>query len=600
MNFEKSGFVKKKNHSEPKQALFQLTRFIRPYRKEALYALIALTIVVGFDLLIPFLTQRIIDLGIVKKDVIMIRNTAGLMILATMMSAILAITNNIFSVRVALKTSCDLRDGLFRKVQELSFGDIDHFQTGGILVRLTSDINQVQQVFLTFLRIGTRAPLLMIGSIIFLFLTNPSLASMMLIILPIALFVTYLFAVKLQPLFSRVQKKLDRLNTVLQENLSGIRVVKSFVRDAYENERFETANQDLMEKYTRVMQITSLLMPILTLLANFAVVSAIWFGGRRVIGGNMTVGQIVAFINYLTTTMFPLGLIAMAIGLVSAANASAERINEIFQIAPNIQDIENAAELTISKGRVCFENVSFQYNHHEQTPVLRDISFCAEAGKTIAILGATGSGKSTLLNLIPRLYDVSSGRITIDGIDIRHVKQESLWKQMGIVLQETILFSGSIADNIRFGNMEADFAEVVEAAKNAQAHEFIMNLADGYDSKVTQRGANLSGGQKQRIAIARALLMKPRILLLDDATSSVDVDTESKIQDALQKVMENCTSFVVAQRISTVLTADQILIMDRGEIVAQGHHRELIQSSPIYQDIFNSQLGNGGISNEPL
>lgn len=600
MNFENSGFVKKNNHSEPKQALFQLTRFIRPYRKEALYALIALTVVVGFDLLIPFLTQRIIDLGIVKKDVVMIRNTAGLMILATMMSAILAITNNIFSVRVALKTSCDLRDGLFRKVQELSFGDIDHFQTGGILVRLTSDINQVQQVFLTFLRIGTRAPLLMIGSIIFLFLTNPNLASMMLIILPIALFVTYLFAVRLQPLFSRVQKKLDRLNTVLQENLSGIRVVKSFVRDRYENERFETANQELMEKNTRVMQITSLLMPILTLLANFAVVSAIWFGGRRVIGGNMTVGQIVAFINYLTTTMFPLGLIAMAIGLVSAANASAERINEIFQIAPNVQDIENAAELTINKGRVCFENVSFQYNHHEQTPVLRDISFCAEAGKTVAILGATGSGKSTLLNLIPRLYDVSSGRISIDGIDIRHVKQESLWKQMGIVLQETILFSGSIADNIRFGNMDADFAEVVEAAKNAQAHEFIMNLADGYDSKVTQRGANLSGGQKQRIAIARALLMKPRILLLDDATSSVDVDTESKIQDALQKVMENCTSFVVAQRISTVLTADQILIMDRGEIVAQGHHRELIQSSPIYQDIFNSQLGNRGISNEPL
>ena len=592
--------MKKKNNSEPKQALFQLIRFIRPYRKEALYALIALTIVVVFDLLIPFLTQRIIDLGIGKKDMVMIRNTAGLMILATMMSAILAVTNNIFSVRVALKTSCDLRDGLFRKVQELSFGDIDHFQTGGILVRLTSDINQVQQVFLTFLRIGTRAPLLMIGSIIFLFLTNPSLASMMLIILPIALFVTYLFAVKLQPLFSRVQKKLDRLNTVLQENLSGIRVVKSFVRDAYENERFETANQDLMEKNTRVMQITSLLMPILTLLANFAVVSAIWFGGRRVIGGNMTVGQIVAFINYLTTTMFPLGLIAMAIGLVSAANASAERINEVFQIAPNIQDIENAAELTISKGRVCFENVSFQYNHREQTPVLRNISFCAEAGKTIAILGATGSGKTTLLNLIPRLYDVSSGRISIDGIDIRQVKQESLWKQMGIVLQETILFSGTIADNIRFGNMEADFAEVVEAAKNAQAHEFIMNLADGYDSKVAQRGTNLSGGQKQRIAIARALLMKPRMLLLDDATSSVDVETESKIQDALQKVMEHCTSFVVAQRISTVLTADQILIMDRGEIVAQGHHRELIQSSPIYQDIFNSQLGNGGISNEPL
>ena len=588
------------NNTKPKFALFQLSRFIRPYRKEALYALLTLTIVVVFDLLIPFLVQRIIDSGIAKNDLRVIRNTAGLMILATILSAVLAVTNNIFSVRVAQKTARDLRESLFHKVQQLSFGDIDHFQSGGILVRLTSDINQVQQVFLTFLRIGTRAPLLMTGSLVFLFLTNTRLASMMLIIFPFALLVTYIFAVRLQPLFARVQQKLDRLNTVLQENLSGMRVVKSFVRSAYENERFETANQELMEKNIRVMQITSLLMPLLTLLANLAVVFAIWFGGVRVIRAEMTVGQIVAFINYLTTTMFPLGLIAMAIGLVSAANASAERINDLFHTDPRIQDAEHASDLMIRSGSVRFEHVSFHYNQHEQAGILEDINFSAGAGETVAILGATGSGKSTLLNLIPRLYEVSAGKITIDGTDIRQVKQAGLWQQMGIVLQETVLFSGSIADNIRYGKPKADMERVIAAAKTAQAHDFIMDMPEGYQSHVAQRGANLSGGQKQRIAIARAILIEPRILLLDDATSSVDVDTEAKIQRALQAVMKNCTSFVVAQRISTVLTADQILIFDQGKIAACGTHKTLLASSPIYQDIYHSQLGNGGAENESL
>ncbi len=434
----------------------------------------------------------------------------------------------------------------------------------------------------------------MTGSIVFLFLTNMRLASMMLIILSIALFVTYIFAVRLQPLFNFVQQRLDRLNSVLQENLSGIRVVKSFVRSNYENDRFEEANLDLMNKNIHVMQITSLLMPLLTFLANLAIVFAIWFGGARVIQGEMTVGQIVAFINYLTTTMFPLGLIAMAIGLVSAANASADRINEIFQIEPQIKDAIDARDFLISKGHVCFENVSFHYNHLESESVLQNLNFNAEPGKMVAILGATGSGKSTLLHLIPRLYDASSGKISIDGIDIRQVKQESLWKQIGIVLQEITLFSGTIADNIRYGKPEASFDEVISAAKKAQAHEFIMEMTDEYNSRVEQRGSNLSGGQKQRIAIARAILIQPRILLLDDATSSVDVEIEAKIQIALQELLKTCTAFVVAQRISTVLTADKILILDQGKIINQGNHQELMKSSLIYQDIFNSQLGNGG------
>jgi ATP-binding cassette subfamily B protein len=581
---------KKNNNLQP---LLRLTRFIRPYRKEAVYALLALTSAVVFDLLIPRLVQYIVDVGIAQKDLDVVLQTSLWMLGATIIGAGLAIINSIFSIRVAQKTAKDLRAALYQKVQTFSFGDLDRFQTGQILVRLTSDVNQVQSVFLIFLRIGTRAPLLMIGSIIFLFVTSKQLAMIMLIILPLTLGLTYVFAQRLQPMFHIVQKRLDVLNTVLQENLSGIRVVKAFVRSDYEKQRFEEANVSLMDKNIQVMQWVAFLMPLLTLIINISTLAAIWYGGNLAIEGTMTVGQIIAFINYLMTTMLPIGLIAMAIGLVSAAMASANRIEEILAIQPEIQNKINAPELPKGGGHVVFKNVHFAYNGEENEAVLKNINLEAKPGETVAILGATGSGKTTLLNLIPRLYDVTAGEIQIDGLDVRSLRQEDLWEEIGIALQETVLFSGTIADNIRFGDPDAPIEVVVEAAKAAQAHDFISLLPQGYDTQVSQRGVNLSGGQKQRLAIARALLVKPRILLLDDSTSAVDVDTEARIHEALDRLMENKTRFIVAQRISTVLTADKIVVLDQGEIAAEGNHQTLLATSPIYQEIYHSQLGNG-------
>lgn len=574
-------------------SLLQLTRFIRPYLKEAVYALIALTSAVVFDLVIPRLVQYIVDVGIAQKDLTVVLQTSMWMLGATIMGAGMAIINSIFSIRVAQNTAKDLRAVLYQKVQSFSFGDLDRFQTGQILVRLTSDVNQVQSVFLIFLRIGTRAPLLMIGSMIFLFVTSKQLAMIMLIILPLTLGLTYVFAQRLQPMFSIVQKRLDTLNTVLQENLSGIRVVKAFVRSDYEKHRFEQANVSLMDKNIQVMQWVAFLMPLLTLIINISTLAAIWFGGNLAIQGSMTVGQIIAFINYLMTTMLPIGLIAMAIGLVSAAMASANRIEEILAIQPEIQNKINAPNLPKGGGHVLFKNVHFSYNGQQNEAVLKNINLEANPGETIAILGATGSGKTTLLNLIPRLYDVTSGEIQIDGVDVRELRQEDLWQEVGIALQETVLFSGTIADNIRFGAPNAPLADVIEAAKAAQAHDFIVELTEGYETQVSQRGANLSGGQKQRLAIARALLVKPRILLLDDSTSAVDVDTEARIHEALHHLMVDKTSFIVAQRISTVLTADKIIVLDQGEIAAEGDHQSLLESSPIYQEIYHSQLGSG-------
>lgn len=585
------------NNKTNLNGLWQLAAYLKPYRREAILSWIALTIVVVFDLLIPFLVKNIIDYGISNRDLPYIIKTTIILVAATFMSALLAVTNNIFSIRVAQKTGRDIRSDLFRKVQTLSFANIDQFQTGEILVRLTSDISQVQQVFLTFLRIGTRAPLLMIGSIILLFITSTQLALMMLVVLPVSIFITAFFAVRLQPLFYAVQIKLDRLNSILQENLAGVRVVKAFNRSHYENQRFDGANQELMLRNTRVMQLASILMPLLTLLMNLTTMSVVWFGGVRVIHNTLSIGEIIAFVNYLVTAMFPLTLLAQAIGLVSAAGVSAERILQIFATRSSIEETDLTQSIRKCSGKIVFEHVHFQYEGGNNEETLQDINLIAEPGEMIAILGATGSGKSTLLHLIPRLYEVTSGRITLDGMDIRHIAQESLWQCMGIVLQETVLFSGSISDNIRFGRPSAGINEVQQAARAAQIHDFIMQLPQQYETQVEQRGANFSGGQKQRLAIARAILIQPKILLLDDSTSAVDVETETKIQSTLQKILANCTSFVVAQRISTVLHADKIIILDQGKVAACGSHATLLQTNKIYQEIFNSQLGNGGSQN---
>jgi ATP-binding cassette subfamily B protein len=377
----------------------------------------------------------------------------------------------------------------------------------------------------------------------------------------------------------------------MQENLAGVRVVKAFVRDQHEIKRFRATNEGLMEQTVRAARTVAVAMPFMMLAVNLGVVGAIWFGGLQVTYGTMQMGQIIAFVNYLMRTLMSLMMVSMLVMMTARAQASAERIQEVLDSVPRIESRPDAVAAFVPRGRVAFENVAFSYDGNGGAPVLRDINFVAEPGQTVAILGATGSGKSSLIHLIPRFYDVTGGRVTIDGVDVRDIEKGVLRRNVGIALQETVLFTGTIRDNIRYGRPDATDEEVIAAARVAQAHEFISEFPDGYDTVLGQRGVNLSGGQKQRIAIARALLIQPAVLILDDSTSSVDVETEARIQDALEDVMKGRTSFVIAQRISTVLNADKILVLDDGQIAAEGTHRELLASSPIYREIYESQLG---------
>ena len=572
----------------------KLFYFVKPYWKLSVLSLFLLTSLVFMDLAIPRLIQRIIDEGIKQNNQTVVLQTAGLMLGISALSAIFAIGNNIFSIRVGEGVARDLREALFEKIQSFSYGNIDHFTTGKLMVRLSSDSGAVQRVFQVSLRIGTRAPLLMIGSLILMFNTDKALALTIVPLLLVTSTVIVFFSLKMEPLFRSVQQKLDRLNTVLQENIAGVRLVKAFVRGDHESERFEAANEDFTERTVRVMQFMSTMSPVLTVFVNIGIVIVVYAGGLQAIQGNMTVGQIVAFTNYLVTTMSPLIMMTMLSNVWANGMASAQRINEVLDTVPDVQDQDAAGILpNQAQARVVFKNVSFHFNGTSDGIVLENINLTAEPGQTIAILGATGAGKTTLINLIPRFYDPTEGQIFIDGVDIRSIQQDSLLAQVGIVPQETILFTGTVRDNIRYGHPDASEDEVVAAAKAAQAHDFITTLPNGYDTHIEERGVNLSGGQKQRIAIARALITQPKILILDDSTSSVDVETETKIQNALDEIMRNRTSFVVAQRISTVLNADKIVVLDKGKIAAQGTHAELMQNSPIYQEIYDSQLGNG-------
>jgi ATP-binding cassette, subfamily B, multidrug efflux pump len=574
--------------------LKKILPFLKPYWQLSVLSLILLTAVVFIDLAIPRLIQQIIDQGVNQHNMNVVLQTSALMIGLSLVQFALAVANNLFSIQVGEGIARDLREALFVKIQSFSFGNIDRFTTGRLMVRLSSDAGAVQRVFQVSLRVGTRAPLLMIGSLILMFNTNQNLALTMLPLLLVTSAIIVFFSVKMEPLFLGVQQKLDRLNTVLQENIAGARLVKAFVRADRESQRFEAANEDLTERNVKVMTFMSTMSPVLTFFVNLGIVAVVYAGGMRVIQGSMTDGQIVAFINYLSTTMGPLLMMTMLANTWANGIASAGRVNEVLDTQPEVQDIPTADLLPdAAQASVSFHNVSFHYNGSSDCTVLDRINLAAEPGKTIAILGATGAGKSSLINLIPRFYDPSSGGIEIDGVDIRTVHQDSLLAHVGIVPQETILFSGTVRDNIRYGKPEASDEEVFAAAKVAQAHEFILQLPQGYDTHIEERGVNLSGGQKQRIAIARAIILRPKILIMDDSTSSIDVETETRIQDALQEIMKDHTSFVVAQRISTVLRADKIIVIDKGQIAAEGTHTELMRTSPIYQEIYESQLGAG-------
>ncbi|MCL4254218.1 MAG: ABC transporter ATP-binding protein/permease, partial [Anaerolineae bacterium] len=482
-----------------------------------------------------------------------------------------------------------MRQDIFTRIQRLSFSYYDRNQTGQLMIRATNDVEQVRVFIAQGLLMTFQAVLLLVVTLTILFLTNWRLTLSILPILPFSVILFGLFGKVSQPLFREVQARLAKLNTVLQENVAGMRVIKAFVRQNREQERFDDANYNLYRQWIKIAQTFSFLFPMIFFVGQIGQAVILYFAGTQIIGGGLGIGEYQKFNLYLVYVFFPLGQLGLIVSLMAQASASAERIFEIIDTKSEITDKPDAITLPSIEVDVEFNDVKFRY-FNSTAPVLSKVSFIAKKGQTIALLGATGSGKTTIINLIPRFYDVSEGVVLIDGHDVRDVKLDSLRSQIGIVLQETNLFSGTIRDNIAFGRPEATDDQVISAAKAASAHDFILEFPDGYDTAVGERGATLSGGQKQRIAIARALLLNPKLLILDDSTSAVDFTTERKIQAALDNLMHGRTSFVIAQRISTARNADQIIVLDKGAIVAMGTHAELIENSPIYAEIFASQL----------
>ena len=483
----------------------------------------------------------------------------------------------------------DLRNDLYAKIQNLSFSYHDKNQTGQLMVRATDDVEKVRLFIGQGLLQLVGAVILLTGTVIILFTSNVALAWTAMPILPVAIITFIVFSSFAQPMFIKVQQKLSYLNTVLQENLAGIKVIKAFTREKEQQVKFQHAADDTMNQQIAVSRLFTFMFPFIFLTANLGQAAILYVGGKQIIAGTLSLGAWQEFSIYLMYLFFPIMMFGMIVTQMGQAGASAERIFEILDAKSDILDKPGAVKLPEVQGDVRFENVTFRYFGGGE-PVLKDVSFEAKPGETIALLGATGSGKTTIINLLPRFYDPSEGKITIDGYDLRDVTLDSLRSQIGIVLQETTLFSGTIRENIAFGKPEATFEEIQNAAKAAAAHDFILSFPEGYDTHVGERGQTLSGGQKQRVAIARALLLNPRILILDDSTSSVDLNTEAQIQNALDTLMKGRTSFVIAQRISTVMNADKILVLEKGEIVEQGKHADLMEESAIYAEIYNSQI----------
>lgn len=523
-------------------------------------------------------------------------NAEGLLINAVLLIVAFAVMRGLFSFvqafmaeRTSQGMAFDMRNEIFEKIQRLSFSYYDRNQTGQLMIRATDDVEKVRLFLAQGLVMAAQSFLLLTLSLIILFATNWRLTLVILPILPFALVLFMGFGAISQPLFAQVQRRLSALNTVLQENLAGIKVVKAFGREQHEYGRFDTAATALMEQQLRVSRVFSGLFPLIFLISQVGQAAILYFGGSQILNGTLNLGEYQKFSLYLIYVFFPLGQLGFIITLMAQAGASAGRVFEILDARSDIVEKPDAVSLPSIEGRVEFRDVTFRY-FGSGDPVLKNVSFVAEPGQTIALLGATGSGKSTIINLIPRFYDASEGAVLIDGHDLRDVRLDSLRSQIGIVLQETNLFSGSIRDNIAFGRSDATLEEVQAAASAASAHDFIMSFPQGYDTSVGERGTTLSGGQKQRLAIARALLLDPHLLILDDSTSSVDLMTEFHIQQALDNLMKGRTSFVIAQRISTVVNADQILVLDKGAVVARGTHEELMEQSPIYAEIYHSQL----------
>ncbi|MDQ6595262.1 ABC transporter ATP-binding protein [Bacillus salipaludis] len=567
-----------------------LGKYIRKYWKFFLTAVLFLTFEAICDLLQPTIMSKIIDVGVAKRDIHYVLKMGGIMLLVTAIGAVSASTRSIVASTVSQNFGAELRSDLFKKIQSLSFKNIDRFDRASLITRLTNDVNQVQIFVNGLMRMFVKAPLLAFGGLIMASRLNLRLTVVLAVVVPI---VGVLIMMNMRlgfPLFTKVQKALDRVNSVMREYLSGVRVVKAFNRMDVEIAKFTKANHQFQHQSISATRLMSIFGPSIMLTVNLGIVAVLWLGGLGVESGQIQVGHIIAFTNYMTQILFSLMMISMVFNMFVRAKASAGRIGEVFQQEDFQTWKDEVNENATEKGRIDFENVSFSYEGTNE-PVLKDINLTFLPGETVGIIGSTGSGKSTLVGLIPRFYDVSSGTIKVDGENVNEVDPKRLREKIAIVPQKTILFTGSVAENIKWGKEDASDEEIEAAAVIAGSHDFISASPEGYQTIIGQGGVNFSGGQKQRISIARALIKKPEILILDDSTSAVDVATEAKIKESLKKYAKGLTCLLIAQRITSIIDADKIVVMEQGKVVGIGTHEELIHECKVYQEIFQSQIG---------
>lgn len=570
--------------------MIKLTRFLKPYLPYVIAAPLFMFLEVLMDTYLPRLMADIVDVGVANRDLDYVLKMGTHMVIIALIGVAGGVGCIIFSTLAGQYFGRDIRSELFKKVQSFSFTNLDKFSKASLITRLTNDITQVQQVVMTILlRMGVRASLLIIIGIVMAYSLNKELVFIFWIVIPLVILIMIVVIKKVLPLFMVSQEKLDQMNLVVRENLAGVRVVKAFMREAQEKEKFRSANKDLKAISMKAFRASITLLPASLTIMNLSVVAVLWFGSMHVSRGSVSVGDIMAYINYLMQILMAMTALSNSIVSISRGKVSAHRINEVLDT--NIDIINPSVPLAGVAGQVEveFKNALFRYPESTGDPVLTNISFYVKKGETLGILGQTGAGKTTLVSLIPRLYDVTEGAVLLNGRDVREYDLETLRKRIGVVLQQSILFTGTIKENIKWGKQDATDDEVETAARIAQAHEFIMQQKNGYDTKLGQGGVNLSGGQKQRVAIARALLKKPEILIFDDSTSAVDTVTEALIQKAMEDELCDCTKLIIAQRISSVVKADKIIVLEGGEITAIGSHQHLLDTSEVYRDIYLSQ-----------
>ncbi len=566
-------------------------KYIKPYLPAFIIGPLMMIVEVIGEVVLPKLMANIINVGVANGSVGYITGTGALMILVALLMMAGGVGGAYFGAKAAVSFAADLRKDAFDKVQTFSFANLDQFSTGSLVTRLTNDITQVQNLINMALRMMLRAPGMLIGALIMAFVMNAGLAVIVLIVIPILVGAIAVLIKIAFPKFKIMQKKLDALNSNIQEMLTNVRVIKSFVRGDYEEKKFAASNEDLKQTSLGAFKTIIIVMPLMMLMMNATTLAVVWFGGRQIIVGNMQVGDLTAFTTYIVQILMSLMMLAMVILQSSRALASLSRIREILDTEVDLND-EHCKEpdKIVSSGRVEFRDVSFRYYKENKEAVLSHISFAVKSGQTLGIIGSTGSGKTTLVQMIPRLYDVDEGEVLVDGVNVKDYTLENLREGVGMVLQKNVLFSGSILENLMWGDENASMEEVRKAAQAAQADGFVSSFTGGYEMDLGQGGVNVSGGQKQRLCIARALLKKPKILILDDSTSAVDTATEAKIRESFAGELKNTTKIIIAQRISSVQEADEIMVLDDGKIVGFGKHEDLLASCEAYQEIYYSQM----------